>query len=700
MSSKHRRDRDGASSRQGSAYGRDGRDRDSREPSWQRDGRDSRPGSSQPTPPKPSRGGAAAGGRGPVLGGSAISNAILEAAKRRAQEQQQAAQAHDDGEQGEADAAGGPRKRPGMSRLSGAHRRSSRKQQLGTSKDYCAALSSALSGESLQERLAREAAEFRQQLHQAAPAAADSAGAQQQQHQRQRHHHRSRGRSPSSSDEEGEEGRSLPKARIQGGGGRRKGSRSSSRSRSSRSRSGSRSSEGGGSQQKKVGGRWQADEEEEQQQQQQQQQKPGKSRWFDEEEEEGQAPSASAGGAAAGGGAGGDLEEGEAPGAAIDEELEALNRDEAGAGSDDESNPLAGGNAALLSSSSDDDEDEAAFQKNLLEESRRVEEYERLNRIQGTFGVVHRARCKATGAIYALKKLKLEQCPDGFPQTSVREMNVLLSLNHPKIVNVAEVVIGSRDAVYMVMEYLEHDLKYVLELQQSKKTQPFSIGQVKCLMQQLLEGVQYLHEHWVIHRDLKTSNLLYSNNGELKICDFGLARQYGSPLRPFTPMVVTLWYRAIERLLGDPLYSTALDMWSVGCIMGELILGEPLFQGRGEIDQIKRIFALLGTPTQEEWPGWDQLPDSKNLQWKPQESQLRKKFPMMVFGGSQPILNDTGFSLLSRLLDMNPATRITAADALQHPWFAEAPRAVNPALMPSFPQRHAQGKDGGLGTSW
>lgn len=165
---------------------------------------------------------------------------------------------------------------------------------------------------------------------------------------------------------------------------------------------------------------------------------------------------------------------------------------------------------------------------------------------------------------------------------------------------------------------------------------------------------------------------------------------------PCCGQVVTLWYRAIERLLGDPLYSTALDMWSVGCIMGELILGEPLFQGRGEIDQIKRIFALLGTPTQEEWPGWDQLPDSKNLQWKPQESQLRKKFPMMVFGGSQPILNDTGFSLLSRLLDMNPATRITAADALQHPWFAEAPRAVNPALMPSFPQRHAQGKDGGF----
>lgn len=98
---------------------------------------------------------------------------------------------------------------------------------------------------------------------------------------------------------------------------------------------------------------------------------------------------------------------------------------------------------------------------------------------------------------------------------------------------------------------------------------------------------------------------------------------------------------------------------------------------------------------QESWPGWDQLPDCKNLQWKPQESQLRKKFPVMVFGSSQPILNDTGFDLLSRLLDMNPKTRITAAQALQHPWFTEAPRAVNSALMPIFPQRH-QGKDGGF----
>lgn len=155
--------------------------------------------------------------------------------------------------------------------------------------------------------------------------------------------------------------------------------------------------------------------------------------------------------------------------------------------------------------------------------------------------------------------------------------------------------------------------------------------------------------------------------------------------------VVTLWYRSIERLLGDPLYSTALDMWSVGCIMAELILCEPLFQGRGELDQMKKIFQLLGTPKQENWPGWDELPDVKNLQFKPQESQLRSKFPAKAFGIGQALLTDTGFDLLSRLLEMNPAKRITAAEALKHPWFEESPRPVSSTLMPTFPARHAQG---------
>lgn len=177
----------------------------------------------------------------------------------------------------------------------------------------------------------------------------------------------------------------------------------------------------------------------------------------------------------------------------------------------------------------------------MLQGCRSVDEFERLNKIdEGTYGVVYRARDKKTGEIVALKKVKMEKEREGFPLTSLREINILLSFHHPTIVDVKEVVVGSNlDSIFMVMEYMEHDLKGLMETMK----QPFSQSEVKCLMLQLLDGIKYLHDNWVLHRDLKTSNLLLNNRGELKICDFGLARQYGSPLKPYTHLVVTLWYR-------------------------------------------------------------------------------------------------------------------------------------------------------------
>lgn len=178
---------------------------------------------------------------------------------------------------------------------------------------------------------------------------------------------------------------------------------------------------------------------------------------------------------------------------------------------------------------------------NMLQGCRSVDEFERLNKIdEGTYGVVYRAKDKKTGEIVALKKVKMEKEREGFPLTSLREINILLSFHHPSIVDVKEVVVGSSlDSIFMVMEYMEHDLKALMETMKQR----FSQSEVKCLMLQLLEGVKYLHDNWVLHRDLKTSNLLLNNRGELKICDFGLARQYGSPLKPYTHLVVTLWYR-------------------------------------------------------------------------------------------------------------------------------------------------------------
>ncbi|XVF08741.1 hypothetical protein REPUB_Repub07fG0029100 [Reevesia pubescens] len=249
---------------------------------------------------------------------------------------------------------------------------------------------------------------------------------------------------------------------------------------------------------------------------------------------------------------------------------------------------------------------------NMLLGCRSVFEYEKLNKIsEGTYGIVYRAKDKKTGEIVALKKVKILDRRDseeyGFPLTSLREINILASFNHPSIVKVKEVVVDDHDNVYMVMEYMEHDFKGLMD----SMKRPFSTSDVKCLMLQLLEGVKYLHDNWVLHRDLKTSNLLLNNQGELKICDFGMARQYGSPLKPYTTKVVTQWYRAPELLLGAKKYSTGVDMWSVGCIMAELLAKVPLFKGTTEIDQLRKIFDSLGTPSEKIWTGFSQLPGAE-----------------------------------------------------------------------------------------
>ncbi|XP_010545973.1 PREDICTED: cyclin-dependent kinase G1 isoform X2 [Tarenaya hassleriana] len=306
--------------------------------------------------------------------------------------------------------------------------------------------------------------------------------------------------------------------------------------------------------------------------------------------------------------------------------------------------------------------------------SRNVDEYEKLNKInEGTYGVVYRARDKKTGDIVALKKIKMNMGREveyGFPVTSLREINILLSCNHPSIVNVKEVVVGNNDNVFMVMEHLEHDLRGLMD----RMKQPFSTSEVKCLMVQLLEGVKYLHSNWIIHRDLKPSNLLMNNSGEMKICDFGMARQYGSPLKPYTQLVVTQWYRAPELLLGAKKYSTAVDMWSVGCIMAELLSRNPLFQGKGgsDIDQLRKIFAILGSPSETTWPGFSSLPGAKANFINQPYNLLRKKFPAASFTGS-PVLSDLGFDLLNRLLSCDPEK--------------EVPLPKSKEFMPTFPPK-------------
>ncbi|TIA87852.1 hypothetical protein E3P99_02907 [Wallemia hederae] len=311
-----------------------------------------------------------------------------------------------------------------------------------------------------------------------------------------------------------------------------------------------------------------------------------------------------------------------------------------------------------------------------LKSCRSVDNYERLNHIEeGTYGVVFRARCKNTGDIVALKRLKLEEEKYGFPITSLREIHSLLICQHPHIVNVREIVVGDTlNQIYIVMDFVEHDLKTLMHTM----PEPFLISEVKTLLRQLLAATQHAHSNWILHRDLKASNLLMNNRGQIKVADFGMARRYADPVEDMTQLVVTLWYRAPEILLGEKRYTTAVDVWSIGCIFAELITAQPLFGGRSELEQIKLIFTTLGQPSEDVWKGFNQLPHAKSINTSqfPLYSSLRHHFK---------ILSDKGIDLMSRLLAYDPKKRISCEEALEHPFFSESPLPKHPDLFSSFP---------------
>jgi cell division cycle 2-like protein len=310
---------------------------------------------------------------------------------------------------------------------------------------------------------------------------------------------------------------------------------------------------------------------------------------------------------------------------------------------------------------------------------RDVANFERVASIgQGAFGVVFKAKEKATGDMVALKKVKMQKEKEGFPLTSVREIRILMQCKHINIVTMKEVVVGtSVDSIFIVMEYVEHDLKGLLE----DMNKNFTVSEVKCLLNQLLMGMEYLHDNWILHRDIKTSNLLLNNHGILKIADFGLARPYGSPIRPYTHVVVTLWYRAPELLLGTPTYTPAIDIWAVGCVFAEMITRDPIFKEKNEADQVDKIFKVLGSPDNRNWPGFAVLPHAKNFNFtKKAPNNLRKQF-------SEDRLSASGLDLMNRLLGYCPEKRITAREALEHTYWEEMPAMKDPDLMPTWPSR-------------
>uniref|UniRef100_A0A8C3UXX1 Cyclin-dependent kinase 10 n=3 Tax=Catharus ustulatus TaxID=91951 RepID=A0A8C3UXX1_CATUS len=306
---------------------------------------------------------------------------------------------------------------------------------------------------------------------------------------------------------------------------------------------------------------------------------------------------------------------------------------------------------------------------------RSVKEFEKLNRIgEGTYGIVYRARDTLTDETVALKKVRMDNEKDGMPISSLREITLLLELQHPNIVELKEVVVGNHlESIFLVMGYCEQDLASLLENMQT----PFSEAQVKCIILQVLKGLQYLHENYIIHRDLKVSNLLMTDKGCVKIADFGLARTYGMPPKPMTPKVVTLWYRAPELLLGMTTQTTSIDMWAAGCILAELLAHKPLLPGTSEIHQIDLIVQLLGTPNENIWPGFSKLPLATQYTLRKQPyNNLKHRFPW---------LSEAGLRLLNFLFMYDPKKRATAKDCLESSYFKEKPLPCEPELMPTFP---------------
>lgn len=307
-------------------------------------------------------------------------------------------------------------------------------------------------------------------------------------------------------------------------------------------------------------------------------------------------------------------------------------------------------------------------------------DYEKLGRIgEGTYGVVYRARDKRDGSIVAMKKVRMDRERDGMPITALREVKILQSSRHPNIINLLRVVTGHDwRKVFLVFEYCEHDMSRLL---QSMRV-PFTEAETKCLIIQLLQAVAFLHRRWVFHRDLKLSNLLLTNRGELKLCDFGLARHHQpGDDGAYTPKVVTLWYRAPELLLGSPKYTAAVDMWAVGCILAELLRHEPLFPGKTEAHVLDLIFNQLGAPNDDIWPGMNSLPRARGLRLPQQPyNYLSEDFGFVGKGGVE---------LINFLLIYDPSARCGAKEALEHPYLTQnAPKPTNKEHMPTFASLH------------
>lgn len=295
------------------------------------------------------------------------------------------------------------------------------------------------------------------------------------------------------------------------------------------------------------------------------------------------------------------------------------------------------------------------------------ERYEEVDEIgTGAYGTVYKARdLHCNGRFVALKRVKISNTnEEGLPVSTVREIALLKQVNqigHVNIVRLLDVFHTPQNALQreiwltLVFEHIEQDLTTYLE---GCPPPGLNEWRIKSIIYQVLKGVEFLHINRVVHRDLKPQNILIANDGRVKVADFGLARIYGFSMI-LTSIVVTLWYRSPEVLLHSQ-YATAVDIWSLGCIFAELYNGKALFEGKNECDQLHKIFWVIGSPSEAEWPELCSLPSRQFMGYlhKPLKNHI-------------PDMSESGLDLLMKMIRYNSRERIDARTALNHRYFNE-----------------------------